>query len=824
MVTVNVNTGTAPEFTPVNYVCQYDPVTTLPFVSNNGVSGIWTPSFSAATPGTTVYTFTPNSGQCATSTTMSITVLGAQRIAPLGAQCSVADLNFEALPNPGPSGVSYAWLVTPPPGITVNVDSGNGQIFSTQATNNSNIPLTFTSPNTISVTITIDGVTCVKTFSPTVNPVPFIGNETVSICNGEPFNITPSTGAPNLIPTGTTYTWIVDDNLNVSGESAVSIGQTSISQTLTTASPGSQQVLYTVTPTSGDAGTCVGPPFTISVNVLSEVLPLFDQIAPLCTGDVPPTLVSTSLNGISGSWSPSLVSTAFVGSQIYTFTPDPNSCATTATMTIIINANPVVMSQDVSVCQNEVTVLNASGANTYSWTPNSGISANTGSAVNFAASQSTTYSITGTSAEGCTSTTQVTVTVNPLPPISAGPDQSACEGLDFTLSATGGLLYSWSNSVVNGVSFYPPLGDTDYTVTGTDENGCVNSDIVTLTVYPLPDVFAGNDVSVCDGSSVALSGSGATMYSWSDGISNGVLFFPVVGNSNYTLTGTSANGCIDTDEVVVTVHPNPEVSFVPDAVLGCAPFSTNLTNTTPDAVSCQWSISSGEIISGCGTIPVYFTEPGCYDIALTTTNTQQCSSTLLISDLICVEPPPIAQFSSNQTVLTVLDTEVEFYNESSGAVSYSWFFGSENDVSSDEHPVYLFPEEAGDYTVTLIAVSALGCTDTAFSTITVNDELLFYVPNTFTPDTDDYNPTFTPVFTSGFFPQEYTLYIFNRWGELIFESRDASIGWDGSYGTWSQSRNQVNLCEDGTYTWKIVFKSSSDNKRKIIMGHVNLIR
>lgn len=105
-------------------------------------------------------------------------------------------------------------------------------------------------------------------------------------------------------------------------------------------------------------------------------------------------------------------------------------------------------------------------------------------------------------------------------------------------------------------------------------------------------------------------------------------------------------------------------------------------------------------------------------------------------------------------------------------------------------------------------------------TITVYEETIYYVPNTFTPDQDAYNPTFQPVFTSGFDPQDFVMYIYNRWGEVIFETHDASIGWNGSYG----QNGEILLCQDGTYTWKIEFKTTQNDKRVMKVGHVNLIR
>ena len=120
------------------------------------------------------------------------------------------------------------------------------------------------------------------------------------------------------------------------------------------------------------------------------------------------------------------------------------------------------------------------------------------------------------------------------------------------------------------------------------------------------------------------------------------------------------------------------------------------------------------------------------------------------------------------------------------------------------------------YVVELIAYSQLGCTDTAYSTIQITEEVIFYVPNTFTPDNDDYNERFEPVFTSGFDPYDYTLLIFNRWGEILFESHNAEVGWDGTYGGM--------MVQDGTYTWKIEFKTTATDERRTAVGHVNVIR
>jgi gliding motility-associated-like protein len=140
---------------------------------------------------------------------------------------------------------------------------------------------------------------------------------------------------------------------------------------------------------------------------------------------------------------------------------------------------------------------------------------------------------------------------------------------------------------------------------------------------------------------------------------------------------------------------------------------------------------------------------------------------------------------------------------------------------SEENPSHDFGgQNQNTWLVTLVATTPLGCADTAYSTIVYQEELIFYLPNTFTPDDDDYNQTFQPVFTSGFDPLDFNMKIYNRWGELIFESNDASKGWDGSYG----SKGEVELVQDGTYTWKLEFKVTKNDERKMVVGHVNIIR
>jgi gliding motility-associated-like protein len=120
----------------------------------------------------------------------------------------------------------------------------------------------------------------------------------------------------------------------------------------------------------------------------------------------------------------------------------------------------------------------------------------------------------------------------------------------------------------------------------------------------------------------------------------------------------------------------------------------------------------------------------------------------------------------------------------------------------------------------LIAISSAGCIDTAYSTVTIYEELIYYIPNTFTPDGNYSNPVFLPIFTSGFDPFDFALTIYNRWGGVVFESHDVKIGWDGTFG----SNGEIDSVQDGTYSWKIEFKTTKSDERKKYFGHVNVLR
>jgi gliding motility-associated-like protein len=491
-------------------------------------------------------------------------------------------------------------------------------------------------------------------------------------------------------------------------------------------------------------------------------------------------------------------------------------CDSVSVITLNVNPLPPVFAgNDIVVCQGNGIVLNATGANSYTWT--GGVSNN----VQFTPSVGAiTYTVTGTSTNGCVNTDQVVVTVNALPIVNAGNDQSVCAGQSAVLTATGANNYVWSNGVTNGGAFMPSQTAT-YTVTGTDANGCVNSDNLTIVVNPVPTVFAGNNLTVCEGASVTLSGSGATTYSWTGGVTHGVSFVPAAGLNSYTVTGTTSNGCTSTDEVTVFVDLAPDVNFTIDNNLGCVPLTINLTAVGDDLNNCLWSSTSGNWSFNCGSAQMTIIQGGCFDITLSATSSSGCTGSFTANNIVCAEEAPNASFTVVPGSVSWTDPAVAMINSTYGASSYEWYFGDNSPMSTQFQPEHTYPVDVADnYTVMLLAFSPIGCVDTAYSSVEVYEDLIFYVPNTFTPDGDIYNQIFRPVFTSGYDPFDYQLLIFNRWGETIFESNDSNVGWDGTYGLGDMAR----YVQDGTYVWRIEFKLKRNDSRKIVSGHVNVIR
>jgi len=390
--------------------------------------------------------------------------------------------------------------------------------------------------------------------------------------------------------------------------------------------------------------------------------------------------------------------------------------------------------------------------------------------------------------------------------------------LNAVPSAPGGT-YTWNPGGVGPQSISVNPGNStsisvDYTL-----NNCTSSIATSnITVTQLP-VLVMDDTTICQGQQATMtaipSQAGGT-FTWSPGGPGPqtAVFTPPSTTSisvTYTLNGCTSNAVSRN----VFVNPLPVANVLTPAISGCTPLSYAFiadTSLAHDAYT--WSVGgipySGDSITGT------VMSGGCQSITLTNT-LNGCSTSTTYIDHLCPENPPIANFDASIAYFTEPSQSVDFFNSSVGASNYLWLF-QDGGTSTATSPSYNFSGVSGSSTIMLYAYSPLGCVDSTSMTIPLQDGLIYYVPNTFTPDGDPSNHYFKPVFTSGFDPFNYSLQIYNRWGELIFESLNPNMGWDGSYGL---NGNQV---PSGTYTYRIRFKVLKNDEYQAVVGHVNLLK
>jgi gliding motility-associated-like protein len=485
-----------------------------------------------------------------------------------------------------------------------------------------------------------------------------------------------------------------------------------------------------------------------------------------------------------------------------------------------------------TICPGQSATLtaNSPGATTYAWSNGA-----TTSSITVSPTVTTSYTVTVTApaANGATGTGTATAIVTVLPStspqcgctVTASNNGPVCVGSTFNLSASNvnGGSFVWSlagNPIGNtqNVTNIPAasVGSFPITVTATDNLGNTCTGTTTVVVNPLPNVSAGIDQSTCLGNSITLTGTGANAYQWSGGVQNGLPFVPS-SSSTYTVTGTDQNGCINSDDVSVTVLYAQMPSISPSVSLGCVPTPVTFTNNDAQATNCVWDFGNNQSSTSCVDANTIYNQVGCFDITLTQTDIQGCDTTVTFNDVVCIEDVE-ASFYLTPGTIGPSNSTVSFYNNSSNAVSYLWDFGDQT-TATDFEPVHTYSTNLQTgYVTTLIATSEAGCVDSVSMPISYQELLIYYVPNSFTPDADEHNQLFTPVFTSGFSPENFEMTIFNRWGELVWQSYDHTEGWDGSYGLEGLDS------PSGSYIWVISFKPKDNDDKLKITGFVNLLR
>jgi gliding motility-associated-like protein len=300
-------------------------------------------------------------------------------------------------------------------------------------------------------------------------------------------------------------------------------------------------------------------------------------------------------------------------------------------------------------------------------------------------------------------------------------------------------------------------------------------------------------------------------------------------SGNYAITLTDSYGC-SADTTVFIDNIDPVVPNFSISNILCNTTNVTFTNTTAPntpGLIWDWQFSDGQS-SNEENPTLIFSTPGLITVILTATDTTGFASGsnnngcvfVGLSQTITILEVPNASFIASPQEISGFSGEVTFVNTSINADSYIWNFGDGNG-SNQESPVHQFVAGDTEYTVTLTAISINGCTDDTSIIIRLTNPLVLWVPNTFTPNYNDNNEVFLPIFSDPSLVREYKLLIFNRWGEIVFESNDIEVGWDGYYKQMDQYG--VQKVQDGTYIWQIRYidaYSVTHNEK----GHINVLK
>jgi len=616
-----------------------------------------------------------------------------------------------------------------------------------------------------------NGCTGTQTQTITVNPTPTVTTtaSTTTICAGSSATIT-ANGA-------TTYTWMPG---SLSGSSV-------------TVSPAATTT-YTVT---GSSGGCTGTAMsTITVNPL-PTLTVTPTATTICSGGTTSLTASATANH-TYSWSPiaglsaptsaiTNASPAVTTTYVITKTRTSTGCSVTGTAVVTVNPSPTVTAtpSSSSICTGNPVTLTGGGASTYSWMPGS----LSGSPVTTSPAATTTYTVTGTAANGCTGTGTVMVTVGSQPTVTAtSSSPSICTGDNATLSASGGTTYTWMPGSLSGSSVtVSPTVTTTYTVTGTSGPGCSNTATIAVTVNSLPTVTAtASSSTICSGNSTTLSGSGAITYMWMPGslIGASVSDSPA-GSVTYTLTGTDANGCSNTSTVNVTVNALPAVTASSSSSAVCA--GGQVTLTANGASTYSWmpgSLIGSAVVDAPASNTTY---------TVTGTDVNGCSDTVTVS--VAVNTPPVVTISLATDTFCDVDGPTMLSGGSPAGGNYSGPGVSAN--AFDASAV-----GAGTYTVLYTYTDVNGCSDSAAQSVVVDICNGITSPDGTTPITVVPNPgngNFMLSFVVAG-SADYVLEIHNALGQVVYTEQLNSFS--GLY------RKEISLRESGAGMYTVRLRSA----------------
>ncbi len=653
---------------------------------------------------------------------------------------------------------------------------------------------------------------CLTSTTITVNPLPDAGaiSGATSICVGNTATMTES------VSTGT---WSVTNT-------HASISATG---TVTASSAGIDTVVYTVTNSCGTATathvvTIVATPYAGTITGATSVcigatITLFDSVS-------------------GGTWSSSATGVATVAGGVVTgvsagsatisfsYTNACGTAVTTAAITVLPLPTISVTPPAPAYCVGNDVSLTAGGAVSYSWSPATALSSTAGATVIATPATTITYIVTGTGSNGCLNTGSVTVTVHPLPTVVVSPE-TICYGFNTNLTATGASTYSWSPTIglssgVGATVTANPTSTITYTITGVDAFGCVNSTTATVTVNPIPPApNVTTPVTYCKNAiAIPLTAGGVNLLWYinaTGGIGSTTAPTPpttTVSTTEFYLSQT-VNGCESPrDSIEVIVLEDAITGFNFSIKYGCTRDTVTFVNTSQFCAAYLWDFGDGAIFEDTVANPVHY-----YPSAHVDTNyfikligyNSTCFSDSTIETLL-LTPDPNPPF-----VLTgVSDSQVINYGSSvqlnsNGGTRYYWTPNDGSLTNPNINNPIATPTVSTTYEV--YSYNEDGCLDSASVYVKVNFVDSDFISSAFTPNGDGNNDVFKISHLR--FDRLVDFRIFNRWGQLVFQTSDFSKGWDGTFEGVPQ--------DIGVYNYMVI-TAHSDGSNQYYKGTVTLIR
>ena len=443
---------------------------------------------------------------------------------------------------------------------------------------------------------------------------------------------------------------------------------------------------------------------------------------------------------------------------------------------------------------------------------------------------------------GCEADTVVTLTSNPEIFLSTNFETTdICDGdnISFEATANGGIddyIYYWIPSIDefdtnNNVVSFVPTNDVSVQVYATDDNGqCFTDTLAMSATFPsVIEVQVNDDITICQGEQIVLEsivsgGNGNLSCFWDVpeiGIINNCITTvePLI-NTTYEVTVIDGCSLPVVASFIATVNVTPAPTFTADAINGCYPITVEFSNTTDDDLlgNCEWNFGDGNVsLPVCTDVTYTYASPGNFSPSLSVTSEDGCTGVSLNNPTITVYGYPTADFEWSPNPVNILESEVQFINLSNGATNYLWEAEGAF-TATGANPYFEFePTSLDSYNICLQAENQFGCADTICKLLVIQGVVLVHVPNAFSPDGDNLNEVFSPI-ALGISSENYLFQIWSREGQLIFETTQPGMPWDGSVDSGEYySKNDV-------YTWVLEVQDVMTANKITYRGSVTLLR